>query len=79
MKTYLKFDKQKPYNKLTYVVHITNKYDEYTGLGKISWYAPWRQYCFMPEPGTVFSKGCLEEIQNYIKNLMSERNGNINN
>src|SRR4030042_2753583 len=40
------------------------------GLGFIKWYAPWRQYCFFPEPETIWSKGCLKEINKYITQLM---------
>jgi len=40
------------------------------GLGFIKWYAPWRQYCFFPDTGTIWSKGCLKEINDYINQLM---------
>jgi len=44
-------------------------------LGTIRWYGPWRQYCFMPDPDaeTVFSAGCLQDIESHIKQLMTER------
>lgn len=42
-------------------------------IGYIKWYGAWRQYCFFPESETVFSKGCLEDICNFIKRLMEER------
>jgi hypothetical protein len=35
-------------------------------LGEVKWYAPWRQYCFFPNDFTVFSKGCMEDINNFI-------------
>jgi len=38
-------------------------------LGLVKWYAPWRQYCFCPEPYTVFNTGCMSDIQNFIKQL----------
>jgi len=28
-------------------------------LGKIRWYGPWRQYCFMPSGNSVFNRTCL--------------------
>jgi hypothetical protein len=37
-------------------------------LGTIEWYVPWRQYCFIPLSGTVFSAGCLADIMDFIKN-----------
>ncbi len=38
-------------------------------LGVIKWYAPWRQYCFFPEPDTVYSASCMNVIQNFIFTL----------
>ena len=42
-------------------------------LGRIFWYAPWRQYCFFPVSETVWSRGCLQQIQDFINKLMEER------
>jgi hypothetical protein len=44
-------------------------------LGVIRWYGPWRQYCFSPEKydDLVFSRGCLNDIGAFIKQLMDER------
>jgi len=44
-------------------------------LGTIRWYGPWRQYCFMPETDaeTVFSAGCLQDVEAHIRQLMNER------
>ena len=35
-------------------------------LGMVKWYGPWRQYCFFPEPDTVFNKGCLTIIMGFM-------------
>jgi len=35
-------------------------------IGWIRWYPPWRQYCFFPESNTVYSVGCLNEINTQI-------------
>ena len=35
-------------------------------LGIVKWNAPWRQYCFYPHEGIVFSKGCLLDICDFI-------------
>lgn len=43
-------------------------------LGYIKWYGPWRQYCFFPECDTIFNKGCLNTINEFINKLMQERN-----
>jgi hypothetical protein len=37
-----------------------------THLGKVSWYAPWRKYCFTPEGNTVFDAMCLHEIAAFL-------------
>lgn len=42
-------------------------------IGTIKWYSPWRQYCFFPDENTVWSKGCLQDINNFIYDLMSQR------
>ena len=36
-------------------------------LGKVKWYGPWRQYCFYPEPDTIFNTECLGEIATLLK------------
>ena len=38
-------------------------------LGEIGWYSPWRQYCFMPQDDTVFSRCCLNDIIDFINEL----------
>jgi hypothetical protein len=35
-------------------------------IGRIGWYGPWHQYCFLPMPNTVFSKGCMTDIIDFI-------------
>jgi hypothetical protein len=44
-------------------------------LGVIKWYGPWRQYCFFPSSygEVVFNKGCLEDINDFITQLMEIR------
>lgn len=42
-------------------------------LGVIEWYGPWRQFCFFPEEGSVWSKGCLEDVQIAIARIKKER------
>jgi hypothetical protein len=32
-------------------------------LGIIKWYGAWRQFCFFPQPETVWSTGCLAGLQ----------------
>ena len=42
-------------------------------LGRIYWYAQWRQYTFSPAYPTVWNKECLKDIQNFLQQLMDER------
>jgi len=44
-------------------------------LGRVKWFPGWRQYCFFPSEdiSTVFSAGCLADIQAFIGELMAER------
>lgn len=52
----------------TSIWRVLNKSTQ-TSLGEIRWYASWRQYTFMPTQGTIFSAGCLNDIENFIKGL----------
>lgn len=47
-------------------------------LGRIFWYGPWRQYVFEPLDGTLWSRGCLGEIKQFLTELMEERNAKQN-
>ena len=42
-------------------------------IGVVEWYGPWRQYCYFPEVDTVYSDGCMEDIQHFIRQLGMER------
>jgi hypothetical protein len=42
-------------------------------LGVVNWSGAWRQYVFHPEAGTVFSAGCLKDVQTFIGELMAQR------
>lgn len=45
------------------------KHHDGTFLGEVYWYTQWRQYCFYPDYDTVFSKGCLEDINTFMVEL----------
>jgi hypothetical protein len=38
-------------------------------LGIIKWNGRWRQYCFFPYEGMVFSTGCMLDIVEFIEGL----------
>jgi len=42
-------------------------------LGVIRWYGPWRQYVFYPEKDTIWNKDCLDDVKNFLQDLMTER------
>lgn len=56
---------QKPKTKVFEVISNSSN----AHLGMIKWYGPWRQYCFFPVGDTVFSAGCLKDIQDFITGL----------
>lgn len=55
----------------TIIVKVENKSME--DLGIIKWYAPWRQYCYMGECDIILAKSCLQDIQEFITELMERR------
>jgi hypothetical protein len=58
----------------TAVFHVKNRRSDDL-LGVIGWYGPWRQYCFSPEPHTVYSSGCLADVEHFIRRAMADRHG----
>lgn len=69
---YIHFEEADSTEKVTSVWDCLNNTSVFT-LGMIKWYPGWRQYCFMPIGKTVFNKGCLEDINDFITQLMDER------
>lgn len=72
MSKYLTFVELNYLNKKTKTVLVKA---EYTYLGTIKWYSPWRTYCFFPTPDTLYDTKCLQDIGSYIDNLIAERKG----
>ena len=70
MKTYVKFEliKNNPKTKVYSVKSIQGS----VSLGVVSWFGKWRRYVFFPEEDTVFDYNCLEDIKNFMDNLMKE-------
>ncbi len=48
-------------------------------LGKVSWERPWRQYAFVPNPQTVFSPGCLDDISAFARRQTTEHRKAVKN
>lgn len=42
-------------------------------LGTLRWYNSWRQFCLFPAANTVWSAGCLADLQDFFKRLAAER------
>ena len=49
----------------TRVWRVGSKGDDY--LGTVKWFGRWRAYTFYPEPDTVFSEGCLNDIASFLR------------
>jgi hypothetical protein len=64
---YIKFVKiaDKPKTTVWSCRNISGDYE----LGQIRWYPQWRQYCFFPVENTVYSMGCMEDINQFIVEL----------
>ncbi|MFW9971723.1 MAG: hypothetical protein ACFFDF_16140 [Candidatus Odinarchaeota archaeon] len=69
--SYIEFREETP-NPKTEVISVRSK-NSGVILGLIKWFGSWRQYCFYPKDFTVFSRGCMKEIIDYINNLMEKR------
>ncbi len=70
---YLIFNmKDKAPGKKTYSTEVRSVHGGHL-LGVIKWYGAWRQYAFFPEANTLYSAGCLQDIQDHIKFLMERR------
>jgi len=54
-------------------VYSVDSKREGASLGLVSWYGPWRQYCFYPDNGTLFNLGCLQDIESFLTALKEER------
>jgi hypothetical protein len=69
---YLEFVETWPETRKTAKVFVNATRDG-APLGEIIWFGRWRQYAFMPEPGTVFNVGCMATIISRIDDLMERR------
>jgi len=67
---YIEFRLKKTLGK-TSIWYCVNIHQEYA-IGVVKWYPRWRQYCYFPFTETVYSAGCLEDIQTFISEKMEE-------
>jgi len=71
MSKYLEF-KQVPYEGKIKRFEVISKNHGFI-LGRILWYVAWRQYIFHPQTETIYNKDCLNDIKNFLQQLMDER------
>lgn len=69
-KHFIRFDltEEKPKTK---VWAICSTEDEQF-LGSIYWYGPWRQYIFEPSDSTLWHKGCLQDVVEFLDKVNRE-------
>ena len=48
-------------------------------LGCVKWFPSWRQYCFEPVANSIFSGGCLEDIQSFLSYTMGKHKNKSSN
>jgi hypothetical protein len=69
--THIKFVEEHRYLKTSrYAVYAIH---DGAFLGQVMWHGPWRQYVFYPAENTLWSVGCLQDVQGFIKGLMDAR------
>jgi hypothetical protein len=64
---YINFSKVIPVKPRKTGIWICRNNKSGDALGIVQWCTSWRQYCWFPESDTQFSKGCLEDIIDFIK------------
>lgn len=52
---------------------VENTSGEY--LGVVRWYGEWGRFCFFPTGPVVLSSGCLEDIQEFLREKTEARHG----
>ncbi len=75
-KTRVYIDKCRKSGKKTFIYTIRKDSDYGIAelLGLIRWNGAWRQYCFYPEPNTLWSSGCLQGIEDFLTEINSLHN-----
>lgn len=65
---YLRFRKHERPEWKTYEV-IVEKKEHFNTLGRLVYHAGWRQYVFEPDSDTIYSLGCMQDIENTLRLL----------
>jgi hypothetical protein len=69
---YLVFERIDRAERKTPIIRVLSR-SSGIALGTIAWYGAWRQFCFYPEPRTIFNVGCMADISEAIAALKAER------
>jgi hypothetical protein len=69
---FIEFQEVVNVNRKTKVFLVYNKENFETPIGEIKWYGAWRKYSFFPQPNTVYENTCMQDIINFINQLMDE-------
>lgn len=72
-KTYLRFERLPTGAHRKTGIWLVLSLSSELALGVILWRGGWRQYVFEPDADTVWSDGCMTEVQTKIRELMEER------
>jgi len=75
MSDHLTFNKAKKSNQSTFYIYVEMRSSYEIGI--IKWWTNWRRYVFVPRGDVVIDGECLQEINEYIKQLMKERKDNV--
>lgn len=57
--------------KKTQTWECSNRSGEY--LGDVKWNGSWRQYCWYQADDIVMAKSCLDDVSDFIRQLMEAR------
>lgn len=70
---YLRFNEEPLISpKITKTYSVVSK-QSFDILGEVKWFGRWRAYCFYPTSETIFDRKCMQEITDFINQLMEER------
>jgi hypothetical protein len=81
MNSFLNFEKQEtPKERKTAIYNVWTggkDHDEegaqVAELGIIKWHPAWRRYAFFPNEDTLYDADCLNEVETFLRELMTAR------
>lgn len=54
-------------------VYLVKNHQTGDRLGVVFWHSPWRQYVLRPFLETLWSRSCLDDVSDFINQLMEAR------